>query len=275
VRGAIEKGQVTVDGAVERDPGALVSTSADVVFDVNRRAERPARSRFTRLYEDEHLLVLDKPAGLLTIPPDDESVDSDTVLSRVREYMERRRGAVGYVGTLHRLDRDTSGALAVALTREAHEAGRALFGRHAFTRQYQALVEGVPDPPEGTIALPISEAYDQGRRHIAVAGEASLPAITHYVVRHPYGTTAALVELTLDTGRQHQIRLHLSHLGHAVLGDRVYGTARAAAAAPRQMLHAWTLAFPHPMTGARIAVTAPLPDDVARMRERLRARRGL
>jgi 23S rRNA pseudouridine1911/1915/1917 synthase len=275
VRAAIEKGQVTVNGAVERDPGALVSAAATVVFDVNRRAERPARSRFTRLYEDEHVLVLDKPAGLLTIPPDDEAAEVDTVLARVREYMERRRGPGGYVGTLHRLDRDTSGALAMALTREAHEAGRALFGRHAFTRQYQALVEGVPDPPEGTIALPIAEDYDHGRRHIAEPGEASLPAVTHYVVRHPYGTTAALVELTLDTGRQHQIRLHLSHLGHAVLGDRVYGTPRAAAAAPRQMLHAWTLAFPHPITGTRIAVTAPLPDDVARMRARLRARRGL
>lgn len=277
MRAAIEKGQVTVNGAIERDPGALVSPSAAVVLDVNRRAERPARSRFTRLYEDEHVLVLDKPAGLLTIPPDDEDLAAglDTVLSRVREYMDRRRGPGGYVGTLHRLDRDTSGALAVALTREAHEAGRALFGQHAFTRQYQALVEGVPDPPDGTIELPIAEAYDRGRRHIAVAGEKALPAVTHYVVRHPYGTSAALVELTLDTGRQHQIRLHLSHLGHAVLGDRVYGTVRAAAAAPRQMLHAWTLSFPHPITGARIAVTATLPEDVARMRERLRARRGL
>lgn len=276
MRAAIEKGQVTVDGVAERDPGALVSSTSAVVFDVNRRAERAARSRFTRLYEDEHVLVLDKPAGLLTIPPDDDDTEHvDTVLVRVREYMERRRGPGGYVGTLHRLDRDTSGALAVALTREAHESGRALFGRHAFTRQYQALVEGVPEPPEGTIRLPIAEAYDRGRRHIAAGGEPSLEAVTHYVVRHPYGTTAALLELTLDTGRQHQIRLHLSHLGHAVLGDRVYGTARAAAAAPRQMLHAWTLAFPHPITAARIAVTAPLPDDVARMRERLRSRRGL
>ena len=102
-----------------------------------------------------------------------------------------------------------------------------------------------------------------------------MPAVTHYVVRHAYGTAAALVELTLDTGRQHQIRLHMTHQGHPVLGDRVYGSARAAAAAPRQMLHAWTLTFPHPLTGARISVSAPLPDDFARMREKLRARRAL
>jgi 23S rRNA-/tRNA-specific pseudouridylate synthase len=127
----------------------------------------------------------------------------------------------------------------------------------------------------GTIDLPVATTYTAGRRFVAVGDEPSMPAITHYVVRHAYGTSAALVELTLDTGRQHQIRLHLAHLGHPVLGDRVYGTPRAAAAASRQMLHAWTLAFPHPLTGARIAVQAPLPEDFARMREKLRARRAL
>ncbi len=267
---------MTVNGAIERDPAAEVLSTATVVMDVNRPAQRPARSRFTRLYEDDDILVIDKPAGLLTIPTErDDGVVEDTVLSRVREYMERRRGDAGYVGTLHRLDRNTSGALAVALSRDAHEAGRALFGQHAFERQYQALVEGVPAPDAGTIDLPIADAYGGGRRRLAVGLEASMPAVTHYVVRHAYGTAAALVELTLDTGRQHQIRLHMAHLGHAVLGDRAYGTPRAAEAAPRQMLHAWTLRFPHPLTGAPIGVSAPLPDDFARMRERLRARRTL
>jgi 23S rRNA pseudouridine1911/1915/1917 synthase len=220
--------------------------------------------------------VLDKPAGLLTIPADTEAADdADTVLSRVREYMERRRGSGGYVGTLHRLDRDTSGALAMALSREAHEAGRAIFGRHGFERKYMALVEGVPHPSAGTIDVAIADEYVAGRRRVAEPGESALPAVTHYVVRHPYGDAAALVELTLDTGRQHQIRLHLAHLGHPVLGDRVYGTPQAASAAPRQMLHAWTLTFPHPLTGARIAVEAPQPDDFARVRARLRARRTL
>ncbi len=276
VRAAIERGQVTVNGAIERDPAAEVLSTASVVLDVNRPAQRPARSRFTRLYEDDDILVIDKPAGLLTIPTDrDDDADEDTVLSRVREYMARRRGEGGYVGTLHRLDRNTSGALALALSRDAHEAGRALFGQHAFERQYQALVEGVPAPDAGTIDLPIADAYSAGRRRLAVGTEPSMPAVTHYVVRHAYGTAAALVELTLDTGRQHQIRLHMAHLGHTVLGDRVYGSPRAAEAAPRQMLHAWTLRFPHPLTGVPISVSAPLPDDFARMRERLRARRAL
>ncbi len=262
---------MTVNGVIERDPGAEVLESAAVVIDLNRPAVRPARSRFGRLYEDTQLLVIDKPAGLLTIPVDQESGSAeDTVLARVREYMDRRRGPGGYVGTLHRLDRDTSGALALALTREAHEAGRAQFGRHEFDRQYLALVEGVPSPAIGTIDVAVAEGYTAGRRRLARPGETGIPAVTHYVVRQAYGTGAALLELTLDTGRQHQIRLHLQHVGHPVLGDRVYGSPSGADAAARQMLHAWRLAFPHPITGVRISTEAPPPDDFIRMRARLR-----
>lgn len=271
VRSAIERGKVSVNGVIATDPGADVLSTAVVDFDVNRPAMRPARSRFGRLYEDTHILVIDKPAGLLTIPVDkDGGGDEDTVLSRVREYMDRRRGPGGYVGTLHRLDRDTSGALALALTREAHDAGRAQFGRHEFTRQYMALVEGVPTPAIGTIDAAIAAGYTAGRRRLARPGEPGIAAVTHYVVRQAYGGRAAAVELRLDTGRQHQIRLHLQHIGHPVLGDRVYGTPSGADAAARQMLHAWTLAFPHPMTGARVSVEAAPPDDFVRMRARMR-----
>ncbi|MGE4081588.1 MAG: RluA family pseudouridine synthase [Vicinamibacterales bacterium] len=273
LRAAIEKGQVTVDGAEQRDPGAPVRPGAAVVFDVNRKAVRTARSRFDRLYEDEHVLVLDKPAGLLTVPADrDGAPGEDTVLARVREYMARRRGTRGYVGPLHRLDRDTSGALAVALSRDAHEAGRELFSAHGFERHYLALVHGAPAADAGTVDAPIADVYVAGRRRIAAAGEPSRPAVTHFVVRERFGTAAALLELTLETGRQHQIRLHLQRLGHPVLGDRVYGPA-GGPAAPRQMLHAWKLAFPHPITGARIAVEAPVPEDFARLKRQLKARR--
>jgi 23S rRNA pseudouridine1911/1915/1917 synthase len=269
-RAAIERGQVFVDGVAERDPGAPVSSAAVVTFDVNRPATRPARARFTCLYEDDDILVLDKPAGLLTIPADPaRGRDDDTVLSRVREYMARKRGQGGYVGTLHRLDRDTSGALAMALSRDAHEAGRALFGRHAFARRYVAIVAGVPDPDRGTVDRPLATAYVGGRRRLAVAGEPAVPAVTHYVVEEAFAGAARLA-LTLETGRQHQIRVHLAHLGHPVLGDRVYGTASTAAAAPRQMLHAQALAFPHPITGTRISVEAPLPADIERLLTRLR-----
>jgi 23S rRNA pseudouridine1911/1915/1917 synthase len=271
LRAAVEKGQVTVNGAEERDPGAMVAPRDAVELDLNRRARRPARSRFDRLYEDEQVLVLDKPAGLLTVGAHDVgSAEEDTVLKRVREYMERRRGHPGYVGPLHRLDRDTSGALAVALTRETHEAGRELFGAHQFDRQYVALVFGAPAEDTGTIDAPIADAYVSGRRRIASAGEPSLPAVTHFVVRERFADVASLLELTLETGRQHQIRLHLQRLGHPVLGDRVYGRP-GGIDVPRQMLHAWRLAFPHPLTGARIAVEAPVPEDFLRLKRRLKA----
>ena len=274
LRAAVEKGQVTVNGAEQRDPAAPVAPRDIVVFDVNRKAVRAARSRFDRLYEDEDVLVLDKPAGLLTVPAHREGApDEDTVLARVREYMERRRGARGYVGPLHRLDRDTSGALAVALSRQAHEAGRELFSAHHFERLYLALVHGAPAADAGTIDAPIADAYVAGRRRLATADEPARDAVTHFVVRERFGATAALLELTLDTGRQHQIRLHLQRMGHPVLGDQVYGPA-GGPAAPRQMLHAWRLAFPHPLTGARIAVEAPVPDDLLKLKRRLKAGHG-
>lgn len=271
VRAAIERGQVTVDGAVARDPGRAVTSAQDVRLDVNRPAERVARAGFPILYEDGQVLVLDKPAGLLTIPSAPGRTDEDTVLTRVRAYMTRRRGSAGYVGTLHRLDRDTSGALAVALTREAHEAGREIFAAHRFERRYVALVEGVPDPPSGTIDAPIADTYVSGRRRLASAGEPAHDAITHYAMVERLGR-AALVEVTLATGRQHQIRLHLASIGHPVLGDAVYGTPATAAASPRQMLHARALAFPHPITGAAVAVEAPLPADFGAVTRRLGGR---
>jgi 23S rRNA pseudouridine1911/1915/1917 synthase len=283
VREAIEKGQVTVDGRVERDPGLDVRTGADVELNRNRPAQSRARAAFDILHEDDEIIVLNKPAGLLSVPSNPEAGSSeDTVLRRVREYMQFKRGHKTYVGMLHRLDRDTSGSLAVALSKAAHAAGREMFKEHRFERHYLALVQGVPDPPEGTIRARISSGYRDGRRKLVGEGDAGLDAATDYRVREKF-TDAALLELRLHTGRQHQIRLHLEKLGHPLLGERVYSGAglkphvpspksQAPSPARRNMLHAWTLAFPHPITGARVAVEAPLPKDFATTIARLRAR---
>ena len=220
------------------------------------------------------MIVVDKPAGLLTMPSaPGRGEHEDSVLSRAREYARHKRGRQAYVGLLHRLDRGTSGAVAVALSRQAHAEGRLLFKTHRFDRTYLALVAGVPEPGDGTIDRPITADYRGGRREVAAGGAASLPARTHYHVREQFGTDAALVELTLETGRQHQIRIHLAWIGHPVLGDRVYGAARESAKrTDRPLLHAWRLAFPHPLTGRRIAVEAPLPTD---FRTRLRQLRQI
>ena len=309
IREAIEKGQVTVGGRVERDTGHPVSAGDVVVLDLNRPAKVKVRAPIDILHEDEEILVVNKPAGLLSIPSAPGMGNSeDTVLGRVREYMafkhghagpparHPRRGARTYVGMLHRLDRDTSGALAVALSKDAHAKGRELFKHHRFERHYLALVQGVPDPPQGTIEARISSGYRDGRRKLVDDEDKGLPARTDYLVReHLPG--AALIELRLHTGRQHQIRLHLEKLGHPLLGERVYSrpqdlrTSRPPASASpaarrpspkpqatshkpeaspkRNMLHAWTLAFPHPITGARISVEAPLPNDFVRVMKQL------
>ena len=122
---------------------------------------------------------------------------------------------------LHRLDRDTSGSLAVALSKDAHAAGRELFKEHRFERHYLALVQGVPDPPQGTIEARISSGYRDGRRKLVDADKSGLDAATDYRVRERL-KDAALLELRLHTGRQHQIRLHLEKLGHPLIGERVY-----------------------------------------------------
>ena len=274
IREAIEKGQVTVDGRIEKDPGLDVFSGSAIELNLNRPAQSRARASFDILHEDDHIIVLNKPAGLLSIPSSPEAGSSeDTVLQRVRQYMQIKRGHKTYVGMLHRLDRDTSGSLAVALSKDAHAAGRELFKEHRFERHYLALVTGVPAAPQGTIRARISSGYQDGRRKLVDAQSPGLDAATDYKVREAF-KGAALLELRLHTGRQHQIRLHLEKLGHPLIGERVYAEARpktqdARPGAKRNMLHAWKLAFPHPITGARVAVEAPLPKDFAKLMKQL------
>ena len=230
---------------------------------------RDSRRRLSILHEDAEILVIDKPAGLLTIPSDPARAPfEDTVIKRVRAYVERPRGPRPYVGMLHRLDRDTSGALAIALTRDAHVQGRELFAAHRFERHYLAIVHGVPAREQGTIRAPIRSTYASGRRGIARGGEDGLEAVTHYTVLDAFGRTS-LLALELDTGRQHQIRAHLEFLGHPLVGERVYAEgARQSIKAPRPMLHAWRLSFPHPVRQNTITVEADPPRDFLQMIER-------
>jgi 23S rRNA pseudouridine1911/1915/1917 synthase len=246
IRTAIARGQVAVDGRVERDAGAEVTPGQQVELDPSRKALPHARLDLARLYEDDEVLVIDKPAGLLSVPTDPAAkATEDTVWRRAHEYAKHLRGRGGYAGMLHRLDRDTSGALAVALSRDAHRRGRELFAEHRFERWYLALVHGVPAQAEGTIRAAISNAYVSGRRRVVRNEDEGRQAVTHYHVREVY-RGAALLELELETGRQHQIR------------------------APRQMLHAWRLRFPHPTRRTTVAVEAPIPGDMAKLCRALR-----
>jgi 23S rRNA pseudouridine1911/1915/1917 synthase len=265
IRSAIARGQVTVDDIVIRDPGEDVGPANAVSFDPDRRALPNVRLELPRLYEDDEILVVDKPAGLLTVPTHPEAkATEDTVLRRAQDYVRRLHGRRGYAGMLHRLDRDTSGALAIALSSDAHRLGRELFAAHEFHRWYLAVVHGVPATWEGTIDAPISNAYVSGRRRIARESSDGRHAVTHFRVREAY-RNAALLELVLETGRQHQIRLHLQELGYPLVGERVYGDDARRARAPRQMLHAWKLEFRHPLRRALVAAEAPIPRDMSRL----------
>jgi 23S rRNA pseudouridine1911/1915/1917 synthase len=266
----ITKGQVTVDGVVAREPGVSVDSRAGLDWDPNRKALPRARLRLAALYEDTDVLVVDKPAGLLAVPTTPEARDEDTALRRVREYVRRLRPRRPYVGLVHRLDRDTSGALAFALSPEARAGLIDAFREHRIERRYVAMVAGVPRAEEGTVDAPLREAYVSGRRGVARRGEPARTAVTRWRVLERFAR-GALLEVDLGTGRQHQVRVHLAHAGLPVLGDSVYGSsAPSPVRAPRQMLHARTLGFAHPITGEPVRAESPLPEDFARALAALR-----
>jgi 23S rRNA pseudouridine1911/1915/1917 synthase len=273
----IEKGQVSVDGVTVLDSGRAVSQGAALVFDPNKKSVRRSRISLPILYEDDSVLVVDKPAGLLAVPTSPDATGEDTALARVQDYVRHLRPRRPYVGVVHRIDRDTSGALAFALSPAARPPLRALFREHRIERRYAALVQGDPRGESGRIDLPIHDAYEGGRRRVARPGEPSRPALTLWTVVERFAG-AALLDVELLTGRQHQIRLHLAHAGTPILGDPVYGRARGrpggAPAAPRQMLHARLLAFVHPLSGRPVRAESPPPADFEAALRALRALPG-
>ena len=272
-REVIEKGQVSVGGQTLLAAGAPVAPDAEIRWDPNRKARSRVRLSLPLLYADERILIVDKPAGLLSVPRHEGSHE-DSVLERVREYVRRVRPRRPYVGAVHRLDRETSGALAVALDPAARAAMRALFRDHRIERTYVALAVGTPRADQGVVDEPIRDAYRGGRRGVARPGEKAREAVTRWRVRERLGAVSRL-EVDLATGRQHQIRAHLAHVGLPILGDGVYGRGTPAGIpASRQMLHAARLGFVHPLTQARVAVESPLPDDFRRLLARLRRQAG-
>ncbi len=274
-REVIEKGQVTVDGSCVREPGQDVPQGARVVLDRNRPALSRVRCSLPVLYEDEHVIIVDKPPGLLTVPSGPGALDEDTALRRVQDYAQRRRPRGGYAERVHRLDRDTSGTLAFALSREARAGLIHTFREHHIERTYLALVTGAPKTDEGVIDVPLREAWASGRKGVARPGEAAQPALTRWRLLERFAG-AALLEVQLETGRQHQIRVHLAHVGLPVLGDPVYGRDAARAGASRlpqprrPMLHAFRLGFRHPVSGRRLAAESPIPEDMQRVLAALR-----
>lgn len=273
---AIRNGRIDLDGERCDEPGRMVEPDASVAFFPDRPRERRVITKLRVLHEDRHLIVVDKPAGLLTLPT--SAHEPGTLLDRVSQYLAIRQGGRPYVGIAHRLDRDTSGALVMARSPESLRRLQALFREHAIDRQYLAVVEGVPTRESGTIDRAIVSDRGDVRRSIARQPGEGRDAITHYQVVERFGPVATLLACRLETGRTHQVRLHLAAIGLPVLGDKVYpapNRPRCKAQFSRQALHARTLGFRHPFSGDPIRVEAPLPTDMESLVIDLRNRYGI
>jgi 23S rRNA pseudouridine1911/1915/1917 synthase len=267
-REAVRGGRVELEGAAASEPGADVPETVRLAYFPDRQERRSVKTRLSVLVEDPDFLIVDKPAGVLTVPTAER--EKDTLLARTLEYLHHRYRRRPFVGTVHRLDKDTSGALVFARNRETTRALQDLLRRHDVEREYVALVEG--DPGEsGTFSRDLVRDAGDTRRGVARMGEAGRRAVTHWRRLEKLGG-ASLVAVRLETGRTHQIRIHFSAGGHPVLGDKVYGRRGQIPALPlpRQMLHARLLCFRHPATGKAIRAESPLPEDFQKVLRRLR-----
>ncbi|HZB90452.1 MAG TPA: RluA family pseudouridine synthase [Stellaceae bacterium] len=276
----VEAGRVTMEGATITDPSLRVKPGQTFELALPppvADTPQPQAMALAILYEDAHLLVIDKPAGLVVHPapgnPDRTLVNA--LLAHCGESLAGI-GGVRRPGIVHRLDKDTSGLMVIAKDELAHNRLAADFAARRVNRAYHAAVWGVPQPRDGEISGRIGRS-PRNRKKMAVVREGGKPAVTRYKVLRAFKDAAALVECRLATGRTHQIRVHLSELGNAVIGDPTYGNQRSVArlralppalrepvaAFPRQALHAVLLGFRHPATGEYVQFASHLPADIA------------
>jgi 23S rRNA pseudouridine1911/1915/1917 synthase len=293
LKSLIESGAVTIEGVVVMDAGLKIRAGQSVSVIVPPPADPVPRGESIPLdirYEDAHLIVLDKPAGLVVHPAPGHQ--TGTLVNALIGHCGDALSGIGGVkrpGIVHRLDKDTSGLLVVAKSDLAHRGLAALFADHGrtepFTREYLAFVWGVPGQPSGTIEAPLfRHRTDREKMTVSPQGR---EAVTHWELcetfpGHNGQPVASLLRCALETGRTHQIRVHLAHIGHPLLGDALYGSGfktkvsllglKAQAELEqlgRQALHAATLGFPHPLTGEALLCESALPEDLERLHIRL------
>ncbi len=297
LKNLIENGAVSVDGRPVADAARKVKAAQKVLLRIPPPEEAAPRGEPMPLsirFEDEHLIVVDKPAGLVVHPAPGHA--TGTLVNALIAHCGAELSGIGGVrrpGIVHRLDKDTSGLLVVAKSDAAHRGLAAVFADHGrslfLTRAYLAFVWGVPERPAGTIATALAR-HKVDREKMAVAREGR-EAVTHWQRTEVYvgpggAPVASLLTCSLETGRTHQIRVHLAHIGHPLLGDPLYGrgfktkaallggeTQALLAALGRQALHATTLGFVHPISGKAYRFESPLPPDLEALHAALAASR--
>jgi 23S rRNA pseudouridine1911/1915/1917 synthase len=260
---AVKRGSVSVNDAPAK--GSHLLEEGDLLeFEIrapDALVAGPEAIDLAILYEDEDVIVVDKPAGMITHPA--RGATSGTLVNALLGHVEKLPGDALRPGLVHRLDRDTSGLLVVAKNEASlRNLAKAMKARE-IQREYLGLVNGVPQHARGTIDGPIGRD-PHNRLKFAIAGDGK-PAITHYEVRNAFPKHAELL-FTLETGRTHQIRVHLAAIGHAILNDPLYGRAEARFELPGQALHAWRVKFRHPRTGAAMEFEAEPPVEYQRAR---------
>jgi len=265
---AMKAGSVRLNGVVPK--GAAPVAEGDLLeFAIAPRETLEALPQAIALdivYEDEALLVVDKPAGMVTHPA--HGARDGTLVNALLAYAGTLPGEPLRPGLVHRLDRDTSGLLLVAKTEPALRAlGKAMM-RRAIERTYLGLVTGIPDHAKGTVEGALGRD-PHNRQKFAIRADGK-PAVTHYASRERLRGASEL-EFTLETGRTHQIRVHMAAFGHPLVNDPVYGRLDPRVDLPGQALHAWRLALRHPSTGRELSFESVLPADYVAAREILRA----
>ncbi len=295
LKALILAGHVAIRNAPVRDPAYHVAAGDTITIDVPEAvAAEPAGEDIALdiVYEDDDIIVIDKPRGLVVHPA--AGHETGTLVNALIAHCGASLSGIGGVkrpGIVHRLDKDTTGLMVAAKNDRAHQSLTAQFADHGRTGQmrrgYMAFVWGVPNRQRGTVDAPI-DRHPHAREKMAVR-EGGREAITHWEVRETFQgrdgkPIAALLACQLETGRTHQIRVHLAHIGHPLMGDGVYGphfktkashlgpqSQAALASLDRQALHAYLLALEHPKTGEILEWISDLPDDLTLLRDCLRA----
>ena len=268
----IRSGAVEAGGKAVRDPATKVRGEEALRVAVPEPApghNEPQDIPLTIAFEDEHLLVVDKPAGLV-VHPAAGNLDR-TLVNALLHHCGGSLSGIGGVarpGIVHRIDKDTSGLLVVAKTDVAHEGLARQFAAHSIDRRYLAIVNGVPKVTEGTVDAPLARSAANRKKIAIVEDRRGKRAVTHWK-RLEILEDAALVECRLETGRTHQVRVHMASIGHPLIGDPVYGRSGKTHGNMlkelqfhRQALHAAELGFIHPVSKNRLSFSSPMPPDM-------------
>jgi 23S rRNA pseudouridine1911/1915/1917 synthase len=266
----IAGGRVTGPAGLVRDPAKKAAAAS--LFEIAVPEPEPAHNEaqaieFAVAYEDEHLIVVDKPAGLVVHPA--AGNPDGTLVNALLHHCAGQLSGIGGVarpGIVHRIDKDTSGLMVAAKHDRAHEGLAKQFKAHTIERRYLAITAGEPRPPAGTVDAPLARS-PQNRKKVAIQAHGKR-AVTHYRTLDRL-REAALVECRLETGRTHQVRVHMASIGHALLGDPVYGRTRSAhrqvletLGFRRQALHAAVLGFTHPISNTSLRFESRMPADM-------------